>query len=108
MPRRDPPRAGEATGEQRCEVEFYSSIRVFACDGLPEGRFRELLQILEGFVGRGYPSEGPKMRPSGPRYLMGPMVIIPPMLIQVTYQIRSDKPIDPEKKAKTIALGQTT
>jgi 2,3-diketo-5-methylthiopentyl-1-phosphate enolase len=30
------------------------------------------------------------------------------MLIQVTYQIRTEKPIDPGKKAKAIALGQTT
>ena len=28
--------------------------------------------------------------------------------IQVTYRVTSDKPIDPEKKAKAIALGQTT
>ena len=31
-----------------------------------------------------------------------------PDLIQVTYKIFSDKLIDPEKKAKAIALGQTT
>jgi 2,3-diketo-5-methylthiopentyl-1-phosphate enolase len=31
-----------------------------------------------------------------------------PDLIQVTYQILSDKLVDPEKKAKAIALGQTT
>lgn len=30
------------------------------------------------------------------------------LLIQVTYQIRSDHPLDAEKKAKAIALGQTT
>src|SRR5687768_12183313 len=29
-------------------------------------------------------------------------------MIQVTYKIRSEKPIDAEKKAKGIALGQTT
>src|SRR5580704_4512638 len=31
-----------------------------------------------------------------------------PDMIQVTYKILSDKLIDPEKKAKAIALGQTT
>ena len=31
-----------------------------------------------------------------------------PDLIQVTYKVQSDKLIDPEKKAKAIALGQTT
>src|ERR1700730_5630894 len=31
-----------------------------------------------------------------------------PDLIQVTYKVLSDKLIDPEKKAKAIALGQTT
>jgi 2,3-diketo-5-methylthiopentyl-1-phosphate enolase len=31
-----------------------------------------------------------------------------PDLIQVTYQIQSEKLVDPEKKAKAIALGQTT
>jgi 2,3-diketo-5-methylthiopentyl-1-phosphate enolase len=30
------------------------------------------------------------------------------MVIQVTYKIHSDKPLDPEKKAQGIALGQTT
>ena len=30
------------------------------------------------------------------------------MLIEVTYKITSEKPIDPEKKAQAIALGQTT
>src|SRR5580704_13471897 len=29
-------------------------------------------------------------------------------LIQVTYRVQSDKLIDPEKKAKGLALGQTT
>src|SRR6476660_7764161 len=31
-----------------------------------------------------------------------------PDLIQVTYKVLSDRLIDPEKKAKAIALGQTT
>lgn len=31
-----------------------------------------------------------------------------PDMIQVTYKVQSDKLIDPEKKAKAIALGQTT
>jgi 2,3-diketo-5-methylthiopentyl-1-phosphate enolase len=31
-----------------------------------------------------------------------------PDLIQVTYKVQSDKLLDPEKKAKAIALGQTT
>ena len=29
-------------------------------------------------------------------------------MIQVTYKVRTDKPLDAEKKARAIALGQTT